>query len=317
MRLSVIDCLARGLGSLRANWELVVVQWLLGIVVTALVIVGFLPVLLVIGPEVIGSLTAGADWAKAVAGGWPAIEERLAGLWAPLLVAALAMTLIWVLAALVYSFLTGGVLGVLMAGDRQAPAGRPRDWRWFRTFSGRDLVGWGGRYVWRYFVLVGLWGAIFLGWSVVVLLVAGLTVWGAQRWGGSAAAGIGCGGALPLTFLTLVLFAWSPLSFADLAQEDSRAGKALRRSLQILARRLGAVLLLIVLLVAATVAVSVGFLPFTLGLRLGLGSGSIAGMVGDFSVALLQQFLHAILSIGFVAALMALVRSEIAAGTVR
>ena len=39
------------------------------------------------------------------------------------------------MAMLVHCYFQGGIYGVLMAGDRQAPAGKPRGSLWFRTFQ--------------------------------------------------------------------------------------------------------------------------------------------------------------------------------------
>ena len=42
MRLTAIDCLRRGLASLRANWELVAIRWINGMVLVALLALGLI-----------------------------------------------------------------------------------------------------------------------------------------------------------------------------------------------------------------------------------------------------------------------------------
>ena len=130
-RLSAADCLRRGWANLSANWELVFLQWVQLLLVAALLAVSLVPPL-----AVIGSLGAGRALGRAVG--------------PSLLLALVALLALWTLALLVYSFFQAGTYGILAAADRQALPGGRRSPLFFRTFSLRDFLGWGGRYVWRF-----------------------------------------------------------------------------------------------------------------------------------------------------------------------
>ena len=73
---------------------------------------------------------------------------------------------------------------------------------------------------------------------------SGLTIYGGERWGGPAAVGIGCGGALPLGFLLVASSLWSLLAVADAARRESGTLAAARQGLRVLGRRLGAIVLI-------------------------------------------------------------------------
>ena len=245
MTLTAVDSIHRGLVNLRANWELLCFQVLQVLIVSVLVVVGFLPPLAALGFTDLETFDpATQDWSSVVdsVAAWVARGREA---WV-LLVASLILTsAIWLMATLVYCYFQAGIFGVLVAGDRQAPPGRPRGRQWFRTFSaGSSFRGWAGRYLWRYFWLLNLFMLISTVWLVLPLLLLLLTVWGDSRWGTSAALGIGCGGAIPVVFSLIVLAFWSQLAQADLAREASGVWIATGRGLQILGRRLGAVIVL-------------------------------------------------------------------------
>jgi hypothetical protein len=303
MRLSAVDCLRRGWGSLMANWELVVLQWLQSIVVTLLFLLGVLVPILVLG--------LGTDLLRRSA---PSLEELVVELfnfsW-PLVLALLAALAIWTVAFLVHCYFQAGTYGILVTADRQALPGAPRDRRLFRTFSLQDFLGWGGRYVWRFFWFINLFCVLV---SLVFLLAVLWVIFiaqGGQRWGQSAALGIGCGGALPLAFLALVLGLWFSVAQADLAREESGVRTASKVGLSVLGHRLGAVVLLFLLVLTAAVALSISFLPLSVGVDLALPDAPLARAVVHVLLILLQGLPSALLMLALAAALVALVRSEL------
>lgn len=300
MRLSAVDCLRRGWRNLMANWELVVLQWLQSILVTALMLLGLLvPVLML-----------GLRFGESV----PSFDEVLVELFdspSTLVLALVAALAIWTVAFLVHCYVQAGTYGILVTADRQALPGPPRDQRLFRTFTLRDFLGWGGRYVWRFFWFFNLFCVLV---SLVLLLAALWLVFivrGGERWGGSAALGIGCGGFLPLAFLVLVLSLWFYVAQADLAREASGVGAASRVGLSVLGQRLGAVVLLFLLLLIAAVALAIAFLPLSAGVDLLLPDAPVARAAVHVLLFLLQGLPSAVLTLALAAALVALVRSEL------
>jgi hypothetical protein len=185
------------------------------------------------------------------------LGTELAGRLPALALSLLASMVIGMLAVVVWGWFQGGILGVLVAAERQAhpDAGRHSGgWQWFRTFSVRDFAGWGGRNMWRFFwwfhVMLTAWLVIML---VTVLLVVGAGVaW--ESWGGGAGFGLGCGGSIPLMFLFWVLAAWTFLSQAAVAMpERGGAWKGSVLGFQVLGRRLGASSLLLLSLLVLSI----------------------------------------------------------------
>jgi hypothetical protein len=309
MPLAAIDCVRRGTASLRANWELVLAQWLATLIVVTLTLAGIVPVLAALGLLDFSTLPSTLPDVE----GWLRDLGARLGEVGPTLVAALAGTLtIWTLAFLAHCFFQGGIYGVLAAAERQAPGGVPRDHRLFRTFSWRDLFGWGGRNLWRFFWLYNLFGAIFLLIVLGGALLAVMAVAAGDRWGGAAAVGIGCGGALPLFFAAVVLGLWLVLAQADLGQEDSGVGIAARRGWRVLTRRLGAVLLICLLAAIASLAVGLVFAPFDIGLQMA-AADNLALKIGlRLGLELVQALVAGIPSIALAGSFVALVRTEAA-----
>ncbi len=244
-RLSAFACLARGFASLRANWRLVWMQWLQALALWVLTIAGLLLPLSALGLDFATSYAFLVEGETPPLGG--ELERQLENLSPALLGALVGTAAVWTLAFFVYCWFQAGTYGVLIAADRQAAPGGARDRRLFRTFNRRDFAGWAGRYLWRYFWVVNL----FLLFSTPVLALA--VVWlvllgiGAERYGLSALVGIGCGGALPLGFLVVVLTMGMWLAMADAAREGSGVWTATRNGVRVLGGRLGASTLLAVL----------------------------------------------------------------------
>lgn len=305
MRLSAADCLLRGWSNMLANWELIAVSCLQGIVV----------VVLFVGGLAIPLFSLGLTFEKAVSSpeaGVAEVLDRLAVVSLPLLLGLLAALILTTLAFLVFSYFQGGLYGTLYSADRQALPGAGRDRRLFRTFSGRNFAGWGGRFVWRFFWFYNFAGLLFLIALLLVLVWVGLTAFAADRWGAPVAWSVGCGGALPVFFVLLVLSLGIGLGQADLPRDGSGVLKAARLGFDVLARRPGAVLLLALCFAAAGIAVSLIFLPVSIGLTLGLAQKPLAALAARGALALLQMIPNAALSVASAAAFVALMRSEIA-----
>jgi hypothetical protein len=294
MRLSAADCLRRGWANLSANWELVFLQWLQLLLVAALLALSLVPPL-----AVIGSLGA-------------ARTLQMAAIGPSLLLALLALLALWALSLLVYSFFQAGTYGILAAADRQALPGGRRSPLFFRTFSLRDFLGWGGRYVWRFA------GAGLLFGGALLLLAGGAALWlagTAITAGGAhlrcpAALGIGFGWALPLGFAALVTALGFSLAQADLARQESGVRAAWRRALAVLGRRPGTVLSLVVLALGAWLLLALLFAPVTAA-----ADALLAGAPGVRSLVrgllfLVQSLPNTLLAMVLSGALVALVRSE-------
>ncbi|HEV2851649.1 MAG TPA: hypothetical protein VHC97_02485 [Thermoanaerobaculia bacterium] len=296
-----MDCLRRGWTNLAANWELVVIQWLEASLVLVLLAAGLLLPLVILGIDVLA------------AKGVEEVLRRLADLRPGLSMALVAMMTVWLAALLLHCFFQAGTFGVLASGDRQALPGPRRHRLLFRTFSLRDFCGWGGLYVWRFLGVRALfWGLVMMMAGAVLLWLVFLGV-GGGHWGAPAAFGIACGGVLPLAFLALVLGLWFHVAQADLAREGSGVRAAARRGLDVLGRRLGAVIALFILFLGAGIALSIVFLPLT-----AVTDSLLSGAPGWRALVrvvlfLLQSLPSTLLAMVLAGSLVALVRSEIRA----
>jgi hypothetical protein len=310
MNLSAVDAIRRGLVNLRANWELLLLQILQVLLVSVLIVVGFLPPLAVLGFNELEMLDpASQDW-TVVANSFAEMVARGREAWLLLLASLVLTSAIWLMATLVYCYFQGGIFGVLVAGDRQAPAGRPRGWPWFRTFTVGTFRGWAARYLWRYFWLLNLFLVLSTVWLLLPLVLVLVATWGEAKWGGAAALGIGCGGAIPVIFSVLVLAFWSQLAQADLARETSGVWIATRRGLHILGRRLGAVFVLGVMLVSVMMTVTISGAVVSAFLDFASASGSLAQWIGQVLLTFLEWVLTSIVTVAFAAILVSLVRGE-------
>jgi len=310
MALSAADSIHRGLVNLRANWEVVCFQWLQVLIVAVLTVAGFLPPLAVLGAADLQLLgTSGQDFSALVAQA-VALTARGREAWVLLLASLVLASAIWFMAMLVYCYFQGGILGVLMAGDRQAPTGRQRRWQWFRTFSVHDLRGWAGRYLWRYFWLFHLFMLVLLVWSLLLGVVILLATWGQARWGVSAALGIGCGGAIPMIFSLFVGAFWFNLAQADLAREESSVWVATRRALAILGGRLGAVVILFLL--GLTIAVCLGMFAGALStvMATALRGSALVQLGGQLALSAVEWIASSVVGVAFMSILIALVDGE-------
>jgi hypothetical protein len=302
MRLSALDCLRRGWTNLSANWELVLLQWLEWLLLTVLLSLGLFLPLLIVGANLMeeGSAARRAE----------ALARRLADLSPALLLALVAMLAVWLASLLLHCYFQAGAYGVLASADRQALPGPRRRREFFRTFSLRDFLGWGGLYMWRFLGVLLLFGVLtFLLGGAVLLWMIFLGVGGAQ-WGSPAALGIGCGGALPMGFLALVLGLWVHLAQADLARDGSSVRAASRRGIAVLGRRLGTVTALFLVTLVAALALAIVFFPLGAAADALLSGAPGMRTLVRLLLLLLQSLPNTLLAMVLAGALVALVRSE-------
>ncbi len=238
-----IDCLVRGLRSLRANWELAPLVAAQSLLSLGLTLAGVFVLLAGLGVSVVAWLRGlGPDWPRRLG------EDLLAALEAPppellpllasLLAPLLAATVIWTVAFGLYCYLQGGVVGVLAEGEMAAGPGLP-DWREFRRFSAAGFDRHGRRLFWRYFWLAHLIAAVALVWMVLVVGLAALAARLTETAGAAAGVAAGCVGVVPLALSLVALSLWSMLATVEVARPGAGVWQAGRRALGTLRRRLG------------------------------------------------------------------------------
>lgn len=258
MKRSAIDCLRRAFLSLRANVGLIPLALVQSLLVGLLFVASLAPPFLVLGGMALvrGDRSGGA--LEAWLGG---LGAELATRLAPLGLAVLASSVLGLLAVYVWGWFQGGMLGILVAAERQAPPraeDRAEGWRWFRTFSVGDFSGWGGRYAWRFFWFFHLSVTVSLLLLLVGLLIALAAGLGRETWGLPAAYGIGCGGSLPLLFAFAVYVLWNLTAQPAVALPASGTLRGARTGLRVVGRRPGAVLLVFLVFVVVSVVAWIG-----------------------------------------------------------
>ena len=306
MSLSAIDCIGRGIANLRANWQLALLQLLQTVVCTALAAIGLVGVVMLFGASFLFQLGDPADWSTAL--------ERLEDLSVStsLLAMGLAATAILLtVLGLVYCWFQAGILATLERGERQAPLVKAVEPQFFRTFSGRNFMGWGHAGAWRYFnflSVVTLLGAVVLGLYTIAIAI-GVTATGDVA--GAGAAVVGCLALLPFLILVVVLNLWLVVGMALLPREGLGLWRAARESLGILWRRLGGLLLIVFLFLTASTAVGLVFWPLGQGMASALEGSMPAWFAVQLLLTLAQWLVSGILSVAFFASLVALVRTEL------
>ncbi len=309
-RLSAFEALGRGLSNLRGNLALVAVSVAGALAVVALALLALQPLFRQLGLS-FADVAAGGDPAR-VAAVFQDLDlaRLLAGdLLVPMLLFLAGLTL----ASLVQCWFQAGILGVLAAGDAQAPPGAGRPALAFRTYSTRFFSAEAARLFGRLFAFYMLvLGVVIAGLAVVLLLVLGAGLAGG-RWGGGAAFALGCGGAIPLFFGFFVLAIASTFGQADLPRADGSAHDALATGLRTLSRRLGASLGVYLLFTAAAVAVAVFQWGASTAAQSAFAPTSAAGASAEVAIFLFQSLAGALLGVGLAATAIALVRAERAA----
>jgi hypothetical protein len=309
-RLSAIECFQRGVVSTAANWELAVLVFLQSLVVTILTVAGLIIPLLALG--------LGLDptaWGKAIlgAGDLPLdrIEEIfawLAEVWPVLVLGLAGMLIVWGLAFVAYSYFQAGIYGILCEADRRAPALGTASRQQLRVFTLPSFQAWASRRTWPFFWLMNLFGVYAL---LPILVYVALFAAAVRTATTAGLLGLGCVGLLVVTLPMCLMLLWYMTSQASLAEEMvSGIRQATRMGWDVLMRRLGAVLLLVVISIALSLLFSLLFVPLELAVDLTAGDDLWVRGGAQFFLSLLQTLLSALLAVALAGALVALVRSE-------
>ncbi len=304
MRLSATDSIQHGLLNLRANWQLVIVQFLQILAVTLISILGLVPIVLALGFAFLRGAMASLE-----SGGGDELLEHILEAGVPLIVALLATTLIWTIAFIVYCYFQGGIFGILASGERRAQA-EATGWQSYRVFSTRALFEVAERLTWpifwlmNLFLLIGLgaltgFGSVIVGF--VMLVGQGHEVVGI---------GIGCLMFLLLALFMMFLSVWMQLALAELATGTRGVVAASRAALAVAGRRLPGVALLFLLLFVASIGLAIVLVPVSMVLEIALKDWMGAYLAGQAFVTLVQWLLSGILTVAWAAIFVALVHGE-------
>jgi len=307
-RLGALEALGRGIANVRGNLETAGVAAAGTLVLTGVVLLALVPWLGLDGDGLssLFRLTAGhgqpADLAALGRQSW----ALMSNLWGFVLALSLATTV----AFFAYCWYFAGILGVLYAGDAQAPPGPGRAPELFRTWSFRFFAGEASRLGWRLVWFYSLWSLILF--AVTTLFVAGVVVAAALAGdaGGVAALAVGCGVLLPFLFAVFVMIGAMSLGQADLVAPESGVLAATRTGMRLTGRRLPAVAALFVLFFV--VALAVGLLEAGVGVLVGrvLVGSPAAAVAAQLVLFVAQVLLSALLNLALAGACVALVRSE-------
>ncbi|HVR43477.1 MAG TPA: hypothetical protein VMS56_08530 [Thermoanaerobaculia bacterium] len=298
----------RGLENVLANWPLVLIRIVEGLA-TLLAVVMIL--VAAIAPITIAGLS-GASMTEILES--PQALEELMGRFSPLLILYLfvVITVAMVIAVLIHAWVQGGVVGCYVIGDRRAPeTGWGREH--FRAFTPELWWGEARRLGWRFFWIYNvIWGAfsLLLLAPLLVILVVMLLLRESP-----AAIVVGCAGIAGVTLVAILLgiatFIWSQLVLIECAAADLGVLQSIRRSREVLARKLLPVVMVGAIFFAISMAV--GFV--IAGIAFGIGAvGSVPGLDLAFLpirilISLFNSLVSTILSCWLLAALVAVALS--------
>lgn len=307
-RLSAFDALGRGLANVRGNLELVAVVAGGSILVVAVVLATMIPWLGFDAADISSWLAARGEGAEI--GDLAALARRVFEVFSDLGAFLLALILGLTAGSLVVSWYLGGVLGVLVAGDAQAPGGPGRPALLFRTWSWRFFVGESNRLTWR----VLLYYSLFLTLTSIAMLVLVLLVVAASlvatKSGVAAGLALGCGGSLPLLFVFFALVLALSMGQGDLVRAESGVVAASRAGFGVVGRRLGAAIGIFAVVFLASIALGIFQAVLTFVLGLALAARPFLSMTVQVVIFLLQLLAGGWLNLVLYAAFIALLRSE-------
>lgn len=310
-RLSAIDALTRGFANVRANRELVAVQVASGLLLAASIVVPLLLLLVRLGvPLRVFSAKDPEALTQALAAVQPDFGQLASMLGLGLLVMLVVGTLVFIL----YCWFQAGTLAVLLAGEAQAPMMRMAPPAVFRTFTWAGFVGWASRFGLRIFWVLNLFlfflTLLLLLFALPFLLAAGLSE-GELSLVGCA---VGCGLALPVGFLAIVLVLAMMVAQICAVEEGATTLGATRRSFTITGRRLGGLLLLYLLMIVGSIAITTFFGAAGFVLNLALARAELLLTVLSAGLGVVEFVLSVCLTLVMTAAIVALVRAEMRAG---
>ena len=301
-----IDCLRRGLVSLRANWELAAATFAQLLLTTGLLVAGFMILLTGLGVSLAAWLRdLGPDWPRQLADDLAMSLETGPPELLPLVLPLIAATLVWTLAFCLYCYLQGGVVGVVVEAEMAAGSGLP-GWRAFRSFSMSGFDRHGRQLFWRYFWFNHLVAAVALVWSVLLLGLVALAVGLATGPDTTVGVALGCFGLGPLGLLLVAGALWSLLASVEVARPGTGVWVASRKALGELRRRLGPLLVIWLLWLAASLVLGAAFAPLEMALSVAAGDRLALWLGGRGALLAARSLLACGLFVAVVAALAAL-----------
>ncbi len=290
-----------------ANWELVPIEFLRVVVVTIGTMAGVIPIVVLLDPGFAtlspGALLAAGAWSERLANVIELHPERL-------ILILIAWLVISTATFLFSCFLRGGTFGTLVGADRQALPGSGRPRAWFRTFSGSDFRGWGGRLWGRYFWLANLDALVIM---LLLALTAGMAIaveWAYEGGKSALAGGVGCAAVLVLVVVLVGSRIWVAVARADAGREESTVGGAAMKALALLGNRFGALFLLVVVIAALAFALLVCFFALNVSLARLVGGDLLAQGMTTLAQAIVEVAAFALLSLWFNGSVVALARAE-------
>jgi hypothetical protein len=306
-RLSTLDALSRGFANVRGNPEIVAVSVIGSLAVLAVLLLSIWPWMSAVGidpqwlldaPE----LTDVSAWSE-IAAVPSEILTRLGAFF-------LALTVGLTVSSIGYCWYFGGVLGVVVSGDAQAPVGGGREPDLFRTWVWRFFVLEANRLTWRVLaylsIFLGLMTLVTLGFVALIVFASLLSA----KSGAGAGLAVGCGGLLPLFFAFAAVFGAMSIGQADLPRPQGGAMEAARLGFQVLGRRMGAIAALFVLLITISMAIGLVLGGFEYWIGAALAGSPTAFGIAQVAIVVVQLSLGALVQLGFMASFVALARAE-------
>ena len=301
-----VDCLRRGLKSLRANWQLVPALAAQMLLTTALLVAGFLVLLSGLGVSVVAWLRGlGPDWPRRL------LDDLAMGLETgppellPLVLPVVAASLVWTLAFGLYCYLQGGVVGVVVEAEIAAGGGSPT-WSAFRAFTLGGFDRLGRRLFWRYFWFNHLVGAVLLVWTLLLMTLVLLSLGLASGPRTTIGVAVGCFGLAPLGLLLVAAAVWSLLASVEVGRPGTGVWAASLRALGMMRRRLGPLLLIWLLATAGSLMVGAAFAPVEWALRLATADQLALWLGGRGALLVAESIAHCALFVVVLGALAAL-----------
>ncbi|MEO8277744.1 MAG: hypothetical protein ABI639_16135 [Thermoanaerobaculia bacterium] len=309
-KLPALDALFRGILNVRANRELILVQLASSALLAASIAVPILLLLSRVGVPL--SVFTSKD-PEAIRVAFESMQFNMTMIASTFGLGLLLFLVIGTVAFVAFCWFQAGTLAVLLSGDAQAPAADKARSEVFRTFSWSAYVGWASRYGWRIFWVNNLFMILLtIGLGLFVLPFA-IGARFAEGSGTMVACAIGCGMAIPLGFIALVVVLAMIVAQVSAVDENATVRGATRRAFTITGRRLGGLLLLYLLLIVASIIVSVLFGGAGLVVNLVLAKWAMARLAVAAALWFVQFVLSTSLNLTLIAAIVALVRPELRA----
>lgn len=307
-RLSALDALSRGFLNVRANRELIGIQVAAGVLLAASIVVPLALFVVRLGVP-LSAFTANDP--QGLVRAFESVQLDLGQL-APMLgIGLLLLLVVGTLVFILYCWFQAGTLAVLLAGEAQAPSSRQAPAAVFRTFSWSGFVGWASRYALRIFWVNNLFliflTLLLLALSLPFLLMAAFS----EDRISAAACAMGCGLALPIGFVALVLMLAMIVAQICAVEEGATILGSTRRAFSIAGSRLGGLLLLYLLLALGSIAVATFFGGLGLMVKLALARAAMMQSVLSFLLGAVEFVASTTLTLAMTAAIVALVRAEL------